>query len=99
MPDKIARIAQTFLNEVTVQGGKEAFEIMNVLIEELENKPDPDPIEVRLVSNLHSFVTVFEALKLNLRSYVINSSDRTGVKLQSLYENNSHDGGYGNLKD
>jgi|GEM_PF-3532274 len=99
MLGKIARLAQTFLSETTVGDAKDAFEILNTLIEELEVKEDPDPIEVRLIANLYNFVEHLEIMRKNLTSYVTDSQNLSpGSTLGRLYESESIDG-FKNLKD
>ena len=90
MAGKIAQIAQSFLNELN---SGDSVDILKVLIEELENKIDPDPIEVRLVANLLDFLERFEIMRSNIRSYINDSNEgNIGNKLSSLYENSSIDG-------
>jgi len=90
MAGKIAQIAQSFLNELN---SGDSVDILKVLIEELENKIDPDPIEVRLVANLLDFLERYEIMRSNIRSYITDSNDgNIGNKLSSLYENTSIDG-------
>lgn len=97
MSKNIIRIAQSFLNEVTMKGG---FELVSSLIEELENKPDPDPAEINMINSLQEFITQLESVKSNLKNYVRNFSEvnEHGNKLHSLYENLSYDGNSGYLK-
>jgi len=99
MLGKIARLAQTFLSEATVGEAKDAFDVLQTLIEELEVKEDPDPIEVRLIANLYNFVEHLEIMKSNLHSYVKDSMDlMPGSTLGKLYDEESMDG-FKNLKD
>ena len=79
----ITRVAQTFLNELSV----EAFETLSILAEQLESKEDPEPTEVRLVANIYEFIDKLKMLEMNLQSYVKNSNKQIlGNKLESLYE-------------
>lgn len=87
MASKIAQIAQTFLNELNSGDSRESVDTLKILIEELETKTDPDPIEVRLVANLTDFLEKYEVMRSNVRSYVRDSQDNPGHKLDSLYEN------------
>ena len=86
MSNKITRIAQTFLNEMSTGEVNDAFDILKHLIYELEEKADPDPIEVRLLANLCHFLEKYEIMKHNLQSYVRDfNHDLPGNVLSDLY--------------
>ena len=90
MSRQIAKIAQNFLSEVSKVDISEGIQM---LITELEEKVDPDPIEVRLIAQLYHFTENIELVKNNLRRYVEDFSEKTpGTKLSSLWENQSNDG-------
>jgi len=90
MSRQIAKIAQNFLSEVSKVDIREGIQ---TLISELEEKVDPDPIEVRLIAQLYHFIENIELVKNNLRRYVEDFSEKTpGTKLSSLWENQSNDG-------
>jgi hypothetical protein len=75
------RILESFTNE------PDATQTIIQLLEELENKNDPDPIEIRLVQNLYHFLEKLKILEHNLSSYVKdNNKNLLGTKLDSLYE-------------
>ncbi len=98
MSGKIARMAQVFLSETTTGDAKDAFDVLHSLIEELEIKEDPDPIEVRLIANLYNFVEKLEIMKSNLHSYILDSQKHLpGNTLSRLYDEESLDG-FTNLK-
>lgn len=100
MSSKITNIAQTFLNELHSAEKEGVFGTMKTLLAELENKSDPDPTEIRLVTQLYHFVENFEILKNNVRSYSkdLVERDSSGNKLSSLWENQSYDGMHKSLK-
>ena len=80
------RTAQKFLEGLS--GDSSAFKSLKQLVEDLENKKDPDPVEIRLLDNLYSFVENLKILENNIRSYVKDSRQNLpGTKLTSLYEN------------
>jgi len=76
------RLLESFNNE------PDTTQVINELLEELENKNDPDPIEMRLVQNLYHFLEKLKILEHNLSSYIQdNNRNLPGNKLSSLYEN------------
>jgi hypothetical protein len=90
MPTKdLSRIAQKFLSELSIDP---SFSTLNELIELLEEKIDPDPIEMRLVENLYNFHEKLKLLENNLQTYVKKMRENLpGNKLENLYTNTSFD--------
>ena len=86
-----SRIAQRLLESFT--GDPDTTEEISQLLQELENKNDPDEIEIRLVQNLYHFLEKMKILEHNLTSYINDSNNKLlGSKLDSLYE---QQGGFG----
>jgi hypothetical protein len=86
--------AKMFLEGLHRVETQSIFEQLTGLIEILENKTDPDPTEIRLVSNLYSFIEKLNILESNLTSYSKESGNNMGNKLTSLYEKISSSGNY-----
>lgn len=87
--------AKMFLEGMHSNSTRSTFEQLTGLINVLENKPDPDPIEIRLVENIYSFIEKLNILENNLRSYSNEGNHNSlGNKLTSLYEGISHRGHY-----
>jgi len=85
---KESKIAQRFLEGIDQEPTKITFETLKYLTEELENKPDPDPAEIRIVESLYHFMEKLKILEYNLRQYVKeNNENLPGNKLNSLYDN------------
>ena len=82
--------AQVFLESLHSEGTKSTFESLDQLIEGIENKLDPDPVELRLLENIYQFIEKLKILESNLNSYAINNmKSLPGNKLTDLYESNS----------
>ena len=86
------RTAQLFLESLSSDGSKNTFETLTRLVDELENKVDPDPIEVKLLENIYHFLEKLKILENNLRTYSKEfNKDLPGTKLSDLYELISED--------
>ena len=89
---KPERTAQLFLERLSTDSGSGSIiDSLKKLIEDLENKSDPDPIEIKLLENLYHFLENLTIINNNVLSYVKNSRQNlSGTKLMSLYEDNTH---------
>lgn len=88
--NKPERAAQLFLEGLSMDSDG-TISRLKKLIEELETKNDPDPIEMKLLENLYHFLENLTIVSNNVSSYVKNSRQNlSGTKLMSLYENSSH---------
>lgn len=76
-----------FLNELNSKEVKSAFEFLSTILENLEEKVDPDPIEVEIVDSVYQAIEKLNLLENNMRKYV-NDENKTllGNKLNDLYE-------------
>ena len=83
---KTGKTAQSFLEQIQTKSSKSVFETITLLVEQLENKTDPEPVEMHLVENIYSFLEQMKRLENNLRSYVSDTKRPIGSKLASLYE-------------
>jgi len=85
---KTGKAANLFLESLTLETTKQTFEYLVQLVDVLENKIDPEPVELRLLENIYHFLEKFKHLEHNLRSYVKETnSNLPGNKLSTLYEN------------
>ena len=67
-----------------------SLDILITLMEDLETKNDPDPIEIKLLDNIYNFTEKFRILENNIKSYVKNSrKNLIGNKISSLIEDSS----------
>jgi len=76
-----------FLNELSSKEVKSTFEFLTTILEQLEEKMDPDPIEVEIVDSAYQAIEKLNILENNLRKYVIDNNEiLPGNKLSDLYE-------------
>jgi len=75
-----------FLNELNSKEVKSAFEFLSTIMENLEEKNDPDPIEMEIVDASYQAIEKLNILESNLRKYV-NDENKTllGNTLNDLY--------------
>lgn len=81
-------IVVNFLNEVNSSSVKSTLEGLKNLIEELEDKNDPEMIEVEIVNVSYQLFEKLELLQSVLRKYVTHEHILTGDKLENLYDDN-----------
>ena len=79
-----------FLNELNSQEVKGAFDFLSNILKELEDKIDPDPIEMEIVDSAYQAIEKLNVLENNLRSYVTDKNKSLpGNKLSNLYDDSS----------
>lgn len=81
--------AQRFLKGLHEE---DSVTILNQLLDELENKSDPDPEEILLVSELYSLLETLKKVEGNLRGYIGETLNPKGSKLVQLWEQRNIDG-------
>jgi hypothetical protein len=76
-----------FLNELNSEEVKSTFEFLSTILENLEEKNDPEPIEMVIVDSAYQAIEKLNILENNLRKYV-NDENKTllGNRLNDLYE-------------
>ena len=84
--------AKIFLEGLHSKETKSTFEHLQGLIETLESKNDPDPIEIKLVDSIYSFLEKLNILESNIKTYSKETSNPYGNKLSNLYEGISSNG-------
>ena len=77
-----------FLNTLNSKEVREAFDSLNVVLEELENKNDPDPIEMEIVDAAYQVIEKLNLLQSAMRQYKNSEHPLTGRKLSDLYDGN-----------
>lgn len=91
MQKDLSRTAQKFLIELS---SDPSFTTLTEFIELLEEKMDPDPIELRLIESLYGFNEKLKLLENSMRTYVKKIRETLpGSKLQDLYDDTSYNGG------
>jgi len=88
MPKTSDRLIFKFLRELNSREVKESFQSLGYLLEFLENKEDPDPIEMQIVDSAYQTLEKVKLLEGFLKKYVGESDELKGNKLQRLYDNN-----------
>lgn len=80
-------LAFKFLNELHSQDVTETIESLSLLMDHLENKTDPDPIEVQLFESAFQTLEKLKILEGQIKRYVSeNDHIAEGSKLQKLYD-------------
>lgn len=92
MSKKIALTANSFLNYLSKEDVSEAFEVMNMLIEEIENKNDPEPMELQVLDQMYKTLEQWKLMENNVRNYIKSLNKKSsGELLNSLYEEEEND--------
>ena len=77
----------TFLNELRSDSVKNALDSLTILLNELEEKNDPEPIEMEIVSRSYQLFEAITLVEAAIRKYKISKHILTGNKIDSLREN------------
>ena len=72
------------LNEFRSESVKSVLESLLILLKELEEKNDPEPVEIEIVSITYQFLEKLNLLENSLRTYKKSESILTGNKLYDL---------------
>jgi hypothetical protein len=76
-----------FLNELNSKEVKDTFEFLVNILKELEEKIDPDPIEMEIVDSAYQAIEKLNVMENNLRRYVAEKNQTLpGNRLNDLYE-------------
>ena len=90
---KLKKLVSEFLNELKTENNKHIFDSVNTLLEHLENRNDPDPIELQIVDSSYQLLEKLNVLESLLRQYQKNGNENLpSNKLTSLYENTTSKG-------
>jgi len=74
-----------FLNELNSKSVKSALGSLSILLNELEDKNDPEHIEMEIVNISYQFIEKLNLLEAALRKYKATDHVLTGSKLDDLY--------------
>ena len=80
----IDKLAFSFLSELHSDDVKDTFELLSTMIEAIENKDDPDPIEIEITDISYQLVEKLNLITDLLKTYVTEKDILLGDKVQSL---------------
>ena len=81
------RISLQFIQEINSQDVRQSIKTLGRLIEVLESKADPEPIEIDIVSNAYQLVEKFSIIESLIKQYTDKEQSKlSGNKLSSLYD-------------
>jgi hypothetical protein len=83
---RTTKLVFNFLRELDSQPVQETFDSLGVLLDHLETKNDPDPVEVQVVDTAYQALEKLKMLEGLLKQYVGDSNILKGNKLAKLYE-------------
>ncbi len=75
-----------FLRELNSDTVQEAFQSLDVLLDHLERKDDPEPFEMHIVDNVYQTLEKLKTLEGIMKQQVGESVILKGNKLQNLYD-------------
>ncbi len=75
-----------FLRELNSNTVQEAFQSLDVLLDHLEKKDDPEPFEMHIVDSAYQTLEKLKTLEGILKQRVSESEVLSGNKLQRLYD-------------
>jgi hypothetical protein len=81
------KMTASFLNELKTGDTKPLFSLLNRIVEHLENKVDPETIEIEMVDLAYQVIEKFQLLEAAMNKYVVDSHGKLeGSVLSDLYE-------------
>lgn len=87
MPLNTDKLTQRFLKKFNSVEVQEAFDLLKLLVENLEEKNDPEPDEISFVSTAYQLIESIEMTKGELKKYKFKKAEELdGNKLDSLYK-------------
>ena len=85
---QLDKLAFSFLSELHSDNVKNTFESLSNMLEALEIKNDPDPIELEMANVSYQIIEKVNLLSEILKKYVNDNEILLGDKIQSLYDDN-----------
>lgn len=73
------------LNELNSGGVRNLMDHLKVFLEHLEEKNDPDPIEIQIVDTAYQAIEKMQLLEAAMRKYQAEGDELLGNKLDELY--------------
>jgi len=86
---QLDKLAFSFLSELHSDNVKNTFESLSNMLEALEIKNDPDPIELEMADVSYQIIEKVNLLSDILKKYVNENEMLLGDKIQSLYDDNT----------
>ena len=87
-----SNLINKFLNELTSDEVKNAMSHLTGILDMLENKNDPEPIEMEIVNEAYQTLEKLQILEAAIRRYLTDKRELTGDKIEELYDNNHTSG-------
>jgi len=84
----IDKLALSFLTELHSDNVRGTFESLSDMLKELEEKNDPDKIEVDIAKQIYQLIEKLNILSETLKNYVTENDVLLGDKIQSLIDKN-----------
>ncbi|MHA1817187.1 MAG: hypothetical protein ACTSX1_14390 [Candidatus Heimdallarchaeaceae archaeon] len=75
-----------FLRELNSDEVQEAFQSLDVLLDHLERKDDPEPFEMHIVDSAYQAMEKLKTLEGVMKNKIRESDALKGNKLQNLYD-------------
>jgi hypothetical protein len=75
-----------FLRELNSDRVQEAFQSLDVLLDYLEKKDDPEPFEIHIVDSAYQTLEKLKTLEGIIKQQVVESDALLGNRLQNLYD-------------
>lgn len=86
---RTTKLAFRFLRELDSDDVQDTFESLGTLLEHLETKNDPDPVELQVVDTAYQALEKLKTLEGMLKNYIGESHGiNKGNKLDKLYNEN-----------
>lgn len=82
------KLALAFLTELHSDNVKGTFESLSNMLKELEDKNDPEQIEVDIAEQVYRLIEQLNILSETLKVYVTENDVLLGDKIQSLIDKN-----------
>jgi hypothetical protein len=82
------KLMQRFLRKLDSVEVQETFDLLSMILEELENKNDPEPFEMHIVNNAYQIIEKLSLVRGVLTEKLESSHKLTGSRLQDLYDRN-----------
>jgi hypothetical protein len=83
---RTTKLAFKFLRELNSSNVQDTFESLGTLLEYLESKNDPEPVEVQMVDTAYQALEKIKTLEGLIKRHVGESSIAKGNILQNLYD-------------
>lgn len=81
------KLALNFLNELETGDTKDSLSLLNRILEHLEEKADPEPIEMEMVDLTYQLLEKFQLLEAAMKKYIADSNGSLeGNILSDLYD-------------